>query len=112
MKLGAFIIGGLAGAAVVMLLRNQSVTAMTGGVSQMLKSSSGKAGKALMQGLNVRFGDRASSSSSQTQTSADHQAASSGDSESFEQLKNIVSKDEQLKKDVNDIFEQNKQPLI
>jgi len=103
MKLRAFIIGGIAGAATVMLLRKQSVNAMVGGVSQMLKT--GKAGQIFGQGLNFRFGNR-DSSSPESRQSSEHSEESNG-SGAYEQLSNMVSNDEQVQKEVNEILKQN-----
>lgn len=110
MKLRAFIIGGIVGAATVMLLRKQPVNAMVDGVSQMLKTNSGKVSQVFRQGLNFRFAGRDSSARSDGQTS--EQSDASSGSGAYAQLSDMLSSDEQVKKEVNEILKQNDQPTM
>ena len=86
MRIGAFILGGIAGAATVMLLRKQSVATMAGGLSQLLKGASKKDSPG--KGLGNLFGG------------------------GMKQIEQLASKDGKVKHEINEVLGQNEQPLI
>lgn len=113
MKLGAFVLGGIAGAAAVMLLRKQSFASMAGGMSQMMKSWGGSSmrdsqGKA----LSLLFGSGGGAAATKSGQSASKPQASHGEESGIEQIARIASKDESVKKEINEILEQNEQPQL
>jgi len=110
MKISAFVLGGIAGAAAVMLLRKQSFSALAGGMSQMMRGGEAKKGLRGMP-LSVLFGSGGGSEKSST---GKESAASSGSSPEpgIERIAHIASKDEGVKKEINEILEQNDQPQI
>jgi len=114
MKISAFVLGGIAGAATVMLLRKQSMASMAGGMSQMMKSWSGSKrdsqGKALSLLFGGKSGDWAGTTASTSGHSGDktHASGESG----IEQIAHIASKDDSVKKEINEILEENEEPQI
>ncbi len=124
MKLSAFVLGGIAGAAAVMLLRKQSLASMAGGMSQMMKGwSSGSKRDSQGKALSLLFGsgggsDTSTSKSGQaaSQSQASHNShtsrASHAEESGIEQIAQIASKDDSVKKEINEILEQNEQPQI
>lgn len=103
MKFGTFVLGGLAGAAVVMLMQSRTMTAVTGGMGMMWKQRMNNwKENAIEKGLNVKFG------ASQGKGSGDHHF-SSADSASagLKQVEELASKDPHVKKEINDILHEN-----
>lgn len=106
MKIGTFVMGGLAGAALVMLMKNQTVTSMAGGINQMLKQrANNAASKVKQQGLTLAFGSA---------DAADGNASSGSgySSGGIEEVKQLAAKDAQAKQEANKILQQNNQPTI
>jgi len=104
LKIGTFIMGGLAGAAIVMIMKKQSMASIGRFVNLLTNlrpnSASSNAG---MQGLSLVFGNAGASS----------QPSQSGQqSGGIEQVKQLVAKDEQVKQEVNKILQQNNEPTI
>lgn len=114
MKLSAFVLGGIAGAAAVMLLRKQSLASMAGGLSQMMKDrSSGSMKGTQGKALSLLFG----SGGSETGTAkgghaASKQHASEEEDSGIEEIVRIASEDEGVKKEINEILKQSEQPQI
>ena len=112
MKFGAFLLGGIAGAAAAMLLRKQSLASMAGGMSRMMKSRGGSSawdsrGKA----ISLLFGGGGEAASKSGQSESHSEAPDAGES-GMEHIARIVSKDEGVKKEINEILEQNGQPHL
>lgn len=117
MKLGAFLLGGIAGAAAVMLIRKQSMASMAGGVSRMMKSWNGSKRDTQGKALSLLFGrgGEAAADSGQSGHSASHAKTSQApeaEESGIGQIAQIVSEDEGVKKEINEILEQNDQPRL
>lgn len=106
MKIGSFVMGGLAGAALVMLMKNQTVTSITSGINQLVKQRANKAASnAKLQGLKLAFGN--------ADAAADDSASASGHSAGgIEQVKQLAAKDAQVKEETNRILQQNNESTI
>jgi hypothetical protein len=105
MKFGTFLLGGLAGAAVVMLMRSRTMAAMSGGMGQMWKPSwSGMKENLLEKGLNVKFGSGSASGSFQSKN-----PSSPSNAGGLEEVGRLASKDPGVKHQVNEILHENGQ---
>ncbi|RKP57085.1 hypothetical protein D7Z26_03625 [Cohnella endophytica] len=111
MKLGAFIIGGLAGAAVVMVMRrNRMMSAVASGVGSNLKRRmSGMKDDAIEKALNMKFASSFKRASDNDRHSAASESTASADNRSggLDDVKNFVARDPQLNEQVNKILEEN-----
>ncbi|KIL34861.1 hypothetical protein SD71_17830 [Cohnella kolymensis] len=108
MKLGTFVWGGLAGAAVVMLLqRNNRMSAITSGVGQnMSKGIGGMTDNVIEKALNMKF-TGGSANSSNNGRNKSKSSRSPSHTEDLEDVKKLASKDPSVAHEVNSILEQN-----
>ncbi|WP_256757259.1 hypothetical protein [Cohnella sp. WQ 127256] len=108
MKIGTFILGGLAGAAVVMMIqRNQTMTAVAASVGSNIKHrmnhmKNDVVGKAI---------DKSFSSSFKTSMNTEKHDASSSSlhGEGLKEVEKLISQDPDVSKEINTILEQNGQ---
>lgn len=109
MRLGTFVMGGLAGAAIVMMLqRNNKMSAITSGLGQNLtKGMNGMTDNIIEKALNMKFtGSSANSSDSRHQNKSSH---SRSRSEDLSEAKKIASKDPDVAHEINSILSENGQ---
>ncbi|WEK55662.1 MAG: hypothetical protein P0Y55_06340 [Candidatus Cohnella colombiensis] len=112
MKIATFLMGSLAGAAVVMLLRrNQMVSATASSVGNRMKQSmSDMKDQWMGKALNKMLNNQKSSSSDKEQSSrSNHSAQSDYDGNTLQEIERFVSKDPEVASEVNSILEQNGQ---
>lgn len=109
MKIGTFVMGGLAGAAIVMLVRrNQMLSAVAASVGQSMKSRMNEAkDEVIGRALNMKFGGFSSRSSSHR---AEHD--SDAESSSLSRVSQLASQDPKVTSQINAILEQNGQDRI
>jgi hypothetical protein len=106
MRLGTFVLGGLAGAAVVMMMRNRTMTAMTGGIGQMLKQRVNDVKEnALDKGMSVKFGGGILGALAKNGSSGGRNISPS--SGGLEQVEHLASKDPKVKQEINEILNEN-----
>ena len=99
MRLGAFVLGGLAGAAVVMLMQNRTRVAVANGIGQMFRQRMNQVKEtAIEKGLNVKF------NGGMFQGTAAKNSAGG-----LDQVKHLASRDSQVKNEVNEILSENGQ---
>ncbi|WP_276351721.1 hypothetical protein [Cohnella caldifontis] len=109
MKLGTFLLGGLAGAAVVMIMRSQSMTAMSNGMGQMWKQRMNDMKENVLEkGMNVKFGSGAMQDMFQMKGNASQSAAGSHTG-GLEEVSRLASKDSEVKREVNEILHESGQ---
>lgn len=104
MKLGSFVIGGLAGAAVVMMIRrNERMSAVAATVGRELKRRvNGMKDDAVGKAINMKF------ASSVRRTDGDGRAKSaSSKEEDLETVKHLISQDPEASKAIHSILEEN-----
>ncbi|MBW5446671.1 hypothetical protein GE107_11425 [Cohnella sp. CFH 77786] len=110
MRLGTFVLGGLAGAAVVMLIRNRTVNAAMNGIGEMLKHRMNEMKEtAIDRGMNVKFGGGLLGLQTKNAFSAARNGSAS--SEGLEQVEHLASKDPKVKHEINEILNQNGQHI-
>lgn len=111
MKIGTFVMGGLAGVAIVMLIqRNQMMSAVCASMGQSMKNRMGDMrdemiGKALGSKFVNNLMTRSSASSSKEQQSGSEHA-------DLSQISLLASKDPEVTNQINAILEQNGQNRI
>lgn len=110
MKLGTFVWGGLAGAALVMMLqRNNRWSAITSGVSQNLsKGMNGMTENVIEKALNMKF-TGGSTNSSTNGRNKNKSSRSRSHTEDLDDVKRMASKDADVAQEINSILEQNGQ---
>ncbi|WP_027093682.1 hypothetical protein [Cohnella thermotolerans] len=103
-RVGTFVVGGLAGIAMVMIMqRNKRMSAMAGSLGQNLMSRmGGMKEEAIGKMLNMRFTGRHSDKES-SRRSENGEAVSGG----LDQVAHLASKDSEVQRRVNEILEQN-----
>lgn len=107
MKLGAFVLGGLAGAAVVWMMRNRSVAAVADGFGQKMKQRVSQAkATAIDKGLSVNFGGGLFGSSFKGDMD---ESRGDAQSDGLEEAKLIASQDPKVMRDINEILHENGQ---
>ncbi|MBB6674175.1 hypothetical protein [Cohnella nanjingensis] len=110
MKIGTFVMGGLAGAAVVLLMqRNGRMAAMAGQVGQRMKHRmSGMKEDAFGKMLNMSWSGSDRHGGSDSHRGSDRHASNRSSSESggLEQVAHLASQDAKVKREVNDILNQ------
>ncbi|MCD9021236.1 hypothetical protein [Cohnella silvisoli] len=111
MKIGTFVIGGLAGAAVVLMIqRNQMMSAVTAGVGQNLKHRMNMMkDDAIEKALNMKFASsfrRSADIGRKTSKSSSMNEVGLGD------VEKLIAQDEDVSHEVNSILEQNGQHRI
>lgn len=108
MKLGTFVWGGLAGAALVMVLqRRNRWSAITSGMSQnMTKGMNGMTENVIEKALNMKFSG-GSSNTSANGRNKNKSSRSRSNSEDLDDVKRIASKDPNVAHEINSILEQN-----
>jgi len=120
MKIGTFLLGGLAGAALVMVMRrNGRLTAMAGSVGQQMRSRmGGMKEEAIGKMLNMRFGGSRNASSGES-SRRDNRSGFAKDSASgsakdggLDEIAHLASQDSEVQQRVNEILEQNGQHRI
>jgi hypothetical protein len=111
MRIGTFVIGGLAGAAIVMMIqRNQMMSAVAAGVGHSLKQRmSGMKEDAIEKALNMKFVSSLKRSSENERSSRN---SSSSDEGGLDQIEKLVSQDSGVSNEINSILEQNGQHRI
>jgi hypothetical protein len=131
MKIGTFVMGGLAGAAVVMMMRrNQNMSSITNGMGQMMKQRMNDVKENVIQrGIDLKFSNGSmgsssnknskSSNSSNSNNSSNNNNNSNKQSASFksktdglDKVEDIASRDPHVKHEINDILEENGQHRI
>ena len=107
MKIGTFVMGGLAGAAIVMLIqRNQMMSAVTANVGTNLKRRmSDMKDDAIEKALNMKF----ASSFTRSKDSASHKSGFSSADRDLDDVKNLIAQDPKVSEQVNEILEHNSQ---
>jgi len=113
MKIGTFVMGGLAGAAVVMMIRrSRTMSAVAESMGKNMRHRmSGMKEDMISKALNMKFG----SSSKRARTDADHHdhdSSHSFRSDALSQVKQLAAKDAEVSKEINHILEQNGQHQI
>jgi len=105
MKIGTFVIGGLAGAAVVMMIqRNQKMSAITASVGSNLKQRmNGMKDDAIEKALNMKF----ASSFTRSKDSASHSRGFSSSEGELDDVKNLIAQDPEVSEQVNEILKHN-----
>lgn len=111
MKIGTLVMGGLAGAAIVMMIqRNQMMSAVAAGVGQgMKRRMSNMKEDAIEKALNMKF---ASSFKRTLDNKPTEQKSTQGHSGGLDEVEKLAYQDPQVTKDVNEILEQNGQNQI
>ncbi len=103
MRLGTFVLGGLAGAAVVMLMQNRTMVAVTNGFGQMFRQRMNQVKEtAIEKGLNVKFNGGMFQGAGMKNASA-HSAGG------LDQVKHLASRDSHVKHEVNENLSENGQ---
>ncbi|TFE29962.1 hypothetical protein [Cohnella luojiensis] len=111
MKIGSFVMGGLAGAAVVMMIqRNQMMSAVAASVGHNLKHRMNDMKvDAIEKALNMKF----ASSFKRATDSVSHKVQnSSSHGGGLDEIEKIVAQDPSVSHEVNAILEQNGQQRI
>lgn len=103
MRIGTLVMGGLAGAAIVMMIqRNQMMSAVAAGVGQSLKQRmGGMKDDAIEKALNMKFA-----------SSFNARKPSQADAGALDQVNKLIAQDPEVSKEVNSIMEQNGQHRI
>ncbi|GIO11718.1 hypothetical protein J19TS2_12730 [Cohnella xylanilytica] len=114
MKIGTFVLGGLAGAALVMVMqRNGRLSAMAGSVGQQMRSRMGGMKEdAIGKMLNMRFGGSRSSSGGDASASRRNNASDAAKSGGLDEIAHLASQDSEVQQQVNEILDQNGQHRI
>lgn len=113
MKLSAFVLGGIAGAATVMLLRKQSFASVAGGMSRMMKTWGGESDRnSKGKALSLMFGSGSHSSAANSGQSGEKTQSTGEEGAGIEKIARMASEDESVKNEINEILEQNEQPQI
>ncbi|TJY44372.1 hypothetical protein E5161_03045 [Cohnella pontilimi] len=118
MRLGTFVMGGLAGAALCMMIqRNRNMSAIADGVGQMLRQRMSDMKENVMQkGIDLKFSGGFLGSSSGKSNS--HHAGSSNSAVSksgtagLDEVEHLASRDPHVKQEINEILSQNNQHSI
>jgi hypothetical protein len=111
MKIGTLVIGGLAGAAVVLMMqRNQTMSAVAAGVGQNLKQRmSSMKDDAIEKASNMKF---ASSFSRSTDNGRNASKSFSSDEGGLDKVKQMIAQDKEVSHEVNSILESSGQHRI
>lgn len=109
MKLGTFLLGGLTGVAVVMMMRNnRTMNAVAGGIGQMMKQRvSDIKETALEKGMSVKFGGGMMSGMASGNRSGGDRHASPSSGQGLDQVERLASQDPKVKNEINEILNQN-----
>jgi hypothetical protein len=112
MKLGTFVIGGLAGAVVVMMMqRNQTMSSITDGMGRMVKQRMNNMKENVIQkGIDLKFsnGSMGSSSNKSNKQSAGFKSKTDG----LDEVERMASRDPHVEHEINDVLEDNGQHRI
>jgi len=106
MKLTAFVLGGLAGAAVAMILRNQAVTTMAGSVGQMVRQRIGDA-KDTAIGRTIQGGIGSGFISTLGKKGRHESRSDASPSRGLGEVERLASLDPEVKSKVNEILDDN-----
>jgi hypothetical protein len=111
MRIGTFVIGGLAGAAIVMMIqRNQMMSAVAAGVGHSLKQRmSGMKEDAIEKALNMKF---ASSFKRPSESERNSRKSSTSDGAGLDQVEKLIAQDPEVSKEINSIMNLNGQHRI
>ncbi len=115
MKIGTFVMGGLAGAAIVVWIqRNQMMSAIASGMGQSMKNRASNIKDELVGRAMTKFGGMSSFSSKRSES-----GHSAGDGHAFQseggdlgKVSQLASQDPEVSKEINAILEQNGQGRI
>jgi hypothetical protein len=117
MKIGTFVIGGLAGAAIVMMIqRNQTMSAIATTVGHNMKRRmNDMKDDAIEKAFNMKF-----ASSFKREKDKDHHSASSSFSssrssshgEDLDEVQKLIAQDPEVSDEINSILEENGQHRI
>jgi hypothetical protein len=108
MKIGTFVIGGLAGAAVVMMIqRNQMLSTVAAGIGQSVKRRmSDMKEDAIEKTLHMKFAKSFNRSAENSQSS---NKSSLTNESSLADVEKLAFQDPHVSKEINEILEQNGQ---
>lgn len=111
MKIGSFVIGGLAGAAIVMMIqRNQMMSTLAAGIGQSMKQRANDVKEnAIEKALNMKF---ASSFKRATNNTLNTNNASQSHTGGLEEVEKLAYQDPSVSKEINAILEQNGEQRI
>ncbi|BBI33168.1 hypothetical protein [Cohnella abietis] len=110
MKIGTFVMGGLAGAAVVMMIqRNQMMSAVAAGVGHNLKERmSGMKDNAIEKGLNMKFASSfKNATDNRSNTGSKSKQSSSSYESGLDEVEKLARQDPDVSDEINSILEQN-----
>lgn len=109
MKIGTFVMGGLAGAAIVMMIqRNQMMSAVAASMGHSVKSRiNDMKGEMIGKAMNMKFGGFSGRAPSQR---SEHDSGS--EESDLSRVSLLASKDPQVTEQINAILEQNGQDRI
>jgi hypothetical protein len=109
MKIGTFVMGGLAGAAVVMMIqRNQMMSAVANMVGQNLKQRMSVMKEDAIDKAFMKFSSSSKRSSDSAPSKHDSKASGGG----LDRVKEIINQDPDVSSEINSILEQNGQHRI
>jgi hypothetical protein len=111
LKIGTLVIGGLAGAAIVMLIqRNQRMSAVAASVGHNLKHRMGEMkDDAIEKALNMKFASSFRRASDSTENRSNSSSSHEG---GLDKVEKLISHDPHVKSEINSILEQNGQHRI
>lgn len=118
MKIGTFVMGGLAGAALVMMIqRNQMMSAVASSMGQSMKHRAGNMKNELIGRAMTKFGGMSFASSKHSDSRHSRDESGSGDAfrsedDGLGKIGQLASQDPEVSKEINAILEQNGQDRI
>lgn len=111
MKLGTFVMGGLAGAVVVMMIqRNRMMSTVASGVGSNLKRSmNNMKDDAIEKALNMKFASSFKRATDSVRHSANASASSESRGGDLDDVRNLAAQDPHVNKEINSILEENRE---
>jgi hypothetical protein len=111
MRIGTLVLGGLAGAAIVMMIqRNQMMSSAAANMGQNMKRRmNNMKDDAIEKALNMKFASSFGRTSDMGQKS--HKSSQAHDG-GLDQVEKLASQDPDVSKEINSILEQNRQHQI
>jgi len=109
MKIGTFVMGGLAGAAIaIWMQRNRRMSSAAASVGQNVKHRvAGLKDDAIEKAMNMKFAGAFRRSG---ESNSEHRASASSDGEGKEIIESLISQDPDVGKEVDAILNQNGHP--